>query len=262
MNGRALAAAILILTASAVPARAWEPLAYPGSTWGNVGRDLSGFDGNFTSGFVQQGVDWFALPGKLVFDTYGGYSWRARTSNQQFFDVNGPYAGASLSRGPFKVGGEYAAQTYPLLDQTTHDYILYGSVYKSADLSPWTGLPSWDAHKALAVPATVWARVEKDFNGIEGFGSIGWVEQGVDWTKLPGGVTFETFGAFRWILRSLNDQYYDEYGPALGVQLKRGPLDLDLEYAWRYYPHLREYQNGPQIFLTWYFDWDLAKLRR
>jgi hypothetical protein len=255
-----LLGAALAVAAAAAPALAYEPLAYPGSTWGNVSRDFSGFSGYGTQGYVQQGVDWFALPQNVVFDTYVGYGWRDRSNNQHYFNEYGPYAGASLAKGPFKVGGEFAAQTYPPLDETTHDFDVYGSMYWRKDLSPWTGLPPWGSGRALAVPFSVWGRVEKDFNGIEGVGSMGWVEQGVDWTKLPGGITFETFGAFRWMLRSLNDQYYDEYGPAAGVQFKRGPLDLDLEYAWRYYPHLQSYQNGPQLTLTWYFDWDLKKL--
>ena len=261
MNRLVLAVAALILAAAS--ARAWQPLGYPGSTWGDVGRDFSGFSGNGTMGYVQQGVDWFAFPGRVVFDTYGGYGWRERTNNQQYFDEDGPYAGASLSRGPFKLGGEYAVQHYPRLGgEVTHDFLAYGAFYGSRDLSPWTGLPRWGASRALAVPLGLWTRVEEDSNGIEGFGGMGWVEQGVDWTKLPGGVVFETFASFRWMLRQLNDQYYDDYGPTLGVQFKRGVLDLDVEYAWRYYPHLRTYQNGPQATLTWYIDWDLAKLRR
>ncbi|NNN04385.1 MAG: hypothetical protein HKL90_00655 [Elusimicrobia bacterium] len=262
MNARAWTAALILLAASAAPARAWEPLGYPGSTWGNASRDLTNFDGNTTMGYAQQGVDWFALPENVVFDTYVGYSWRLRSANQQYFDADGPYAGVSLSRGNLTLGGEYQIENYSQLSQTTHDYVVYASYFGTRDLSPWIGLPHWGEHRALATPLALWTRAEKDFNGIEGLGSMGWIEQGVDWLKLPGGVTFETFGGFDWMLRSLNTQYYNEYGPTAGVQFKRGPLDLYVEYAVRRYPFLHEYQNGPQILLTWYFDWDLAKLRR
>ena len=80
----ALLCACLILSAG--PAFAWSPEGYPGSTWGNVGRDMSGFEGNDTMGKVTQGIRWVTLPGKVTVDTYGSYRWRYRTENQRFFE--------------------------------------------------------------------------------------------------------------------------------------------------------------------------------
>ncbi|MBI3565739.1 MAG: hypothetical protein HY079_11125 [Elusimicrobia bacterium] len=202
------------------------------------------------------------LPGGLTFDTFGGYAWRARDLNERYYNADGAYVGAQVSRGIFSAGAQYAWQRYPLLRQNADGAVLFGAWYARKDLAPWTGTPSWRDHRAVAVPFSAWGRVERDFNGIEGFGSQGWIEQGVDWLTLPGGIVLDTFGAFRWQVRSLNDQYYDVYGPAAGVHLARGPFDLDLEYAWRKYPHLSRSQSGPQLSLTWYLDWDLAKLRR
>lgn len=259
---RAVLLSALAALLAAAPAAAYRPLAYPGQAWGDASTDFRRFAGPGSMGFVQQGVDWAVLPGGLTLDTFAGVSWRTRDLNAAYFDANGPYAGAQVSRGPLSAGAEYAWQKYPLLGQTTHDVVLFGAWYGRKDLAPWTGAPSWRGHRALAVPASAWGRVEEDFNGIEGFGSQGWLEQGIDWTKLPGGAVLDTFAAFRWMQRSLNNQYYDALGPALGAHLVRGPLDLDLEYAWRRYPRLSQYQNGPQLILTWYFGWDLGTLSR
>lgn len=239
----------------AAGAAAYEPLGYPGSTWGTLSRDFDNIEGYGTLGDVEQGVDWLKLPGNLVFDTFGGYSWRARSQDQRYFNENGPYAGARLTLNDFSFGADYNWERFPVLRQTTDDFELFGTWYWRKSL----GRPSWGGRTALAAPFSTWGRMQYALNNnIEGYGSMGWVQQGVDWFKLPGDVTFETFAAYRWRERSKNAQYYDLMGPAVGIDLIRGPVDLDFEYAWRHYPYTTpQYVNTAQIVLTWYLTWNL-----
>ena len=243
-------------------ASAYKPLAYPGWTWGYVGRDLSGIDGNVTQGNAAQGVDWARLPLGFTFETYGGYSWRARSKNRDYFDARGPFVGAIAYRKGLTLGADYSWQEYPRLDETTRSPSVFASWYYRRDASPFLGLPRWGERRALAAPFSTWGRLQHDVEGNEGLGSLGWIQQGVDWTTLPGGVVLDTFAAFRWRARARNNQYYDAFGPAVGVDLVKGPVDLSVQYAWRRYPSLERWSSGPELALTWYFAWDLAKLAR
>ena len=248
--------AVIALLLAPAMAAAYEPLGYPGSTWGTLSRDFDGVEGSGSQGKVQQGVDWFKGPFGWTFDTFGGYSWMARTENQTYFNENGPYAGAMFSRGPVSFGADFHWERYPVLQQNVDDFETFILWYWKKVL----GRPSWGEHRALGAPFSTWGRLQYDLNDVEGYGSMGWVQQGLDWFKLPGGVLFETFAAFRWRERSRNEQYYDMFGPAVGIDLIRGPLDLDVEYTWRRYPDIPQSVDGPQLVLTWYFDWDLKKL--
>lgn len=244
---RALALAALALLAGAAPARGYAPLGYPGSTWGYAGRDLDGIDGNATQGHLTQGVDWLRLPRGWTLETFGGYAWRLRSRNRTYFDAHSPYAGAMVYRGGLSAGADYVWHRYPSLNETTGQPSLFAAWYARRPLRA----------AGRTAPLSSWGRLFCDLNGREGCGSMGWVQQGVDWFTLPGGVTFDTYAALRWRLRSKNETHYDAFGPALGVDLVRGPVDLSLEYAWRRYPSLEDWSAGPQVALTWYFDWEL-----
>ncbi len=249
-------ALILPLLFFASGARAWQPLGYPTTNWDEFSTDFNKVQGNMSMGWLQQGVDWFKLPGDIVFDTFGGYYWMARSDNQTYFNQNGPYLGAMFSRGAFSLGAQYYWETFPALGQYVRDPQLFGTWYKILDL----GLPNALSGKALGAPFSTWGRVQYDANAIEGLGTMGWFQQGIDWFKLPGNVIFDTYGIFRWFERSRNDTYYNELGPALGVELSRGPVNLYIEYDWERYPNISEYVDGPQIYLSVYFGRDLTKI--
>ena len=243
------------LLACAAAARAYAPLGYPGSTWGTLSSDFGKVEGGGSQGKVEQGVDWFKAPFGWTFDTFGGYSWMARTRNQLFYNENGPYAGALFSRGPFNVGADYHWERFPVLRQSARDFEAFASWYYRKDL----GRLSFRDSSALGAPFSTWGRLQYDLDNIVGYGSMGWVQQGVEWFELPGGVKFETFGAFRWRERSRNQQFYDMFGPAAGIDLIRGPIDVDVEYTMRRYPYIPQWANGAQVVLTWYFGWDLKR---
>lgn len=248
--------AIILLFFCASRARAWTPLDYPLSSWGELSTDFNKFQGPGTQGWVQQGVDWFKLPGDVVFDTFGGYYWMTRAQHQTFYDQNGPYAGAMLSRGAWSLGGQYYWETFPGLQQYLGDFQAFATWYKVVDL----GKPSWLSKKALGAPFSTWGRLQYDPNKIEGYGSMGWFQQGIDWFKLPGNIMFDTFGIFRWMERSRNMKYYNEVDPAVGIELSRGALSLYIEYDWERFPNIPETIYGPQVFLTWYVGGNMGQM--
>jgi hypothetical protein len=247
---------VLPLFFCASNAAAWAPIAYPLTNWGEMTSDFNKVQGYESLGWVQQGVDWFKAPGDLTFDTFGGYYWMQRTLNQTYFDENAPYVGAMFSRGSWSVGGQYYWETFPALGQYTGDFQPFITWYKVIDL----GKPSWLSKKALDAPFSTWGRLEHDSTAIQGYTTMGWFQQGIDWFKLPGGIVFDTFGAFRWMERSRDQQYFDEVDPAVGFAFIRGSVYLNIEYDWERYPDIPETVEGPQIYLSWYFSYDLKKL--
>lgn len=258
MGRRALGLLLALSWSSAAAATPYAPLGYPGSTWGNLSRDLAGLEGNGTMGNVRQGVDWAKLPAGVTFNTYAAYNWRLRSELRPFYNASGPGLGFNFSRGPLDFGMDFSWIRYPELDRDTRDFSLYGLWYRRWDLSNWTGKPSWGKHSALAVPFSTWGRVDYDVENIEGAGSMGWVEQGIDWLKIKG-VVFNTFVSYNWRLRSENKQFYNAHGPAVGGQLRKGPFNLTLDYNWRTYPQLRRSTRNFGLTLTWYYSWNLKQ---
>lgn len=240
----------------AASAAAYAPLGYPGSTWGNLSRDLDGLEGNGTMGNVRQGVDWAKLPGDVTFNTYGAYRWRFRSELRPFYNAAGPGVGFDFSRGALSLGMDFSWIRYPELGRDTRDYSLYGAWYKRWDLARWTGKPSWGGRSALAVPFSTWGRIDYDAEDVEGAGSQGWVQQGVDWLKVRG-VVFNTFASYSWRLRSENKKFYNTHGPAVGAQLQKGPFNLVLDYSWRTYPQLDRFTRSVGLTLSWYYGWNL-----
>ena len=258
MNLRAGGLTLALLSGLAASAAAYAPLGYPGSTWGNLSRDLDGLEGNGTMGNIRQGVDWAKLPGGVTFNTFGAYRWRFRSEQRPYYNAAGPGVGFDFSRGPLAAGLDLSWVRYPELSRDTRDFLLYGSWYRRWDISRWTGKPYWGLRSALAVPFSTWGRVEYDIDGVEGAGSQGWVKQGIDWVKVQG-VILNTFASYNWRLRSDNQKFYNAHGPAVGVQFDRGPLNLVLDYNWRSYPQLQEYTRTFGLTLTWYYGWDFKR---
>ncbi len=109
------------------------------------------------------------------------------------------------------------------------------------------------------LPGSTWGSVSQDADNIEGPGAIGYLNQGVDWTTLPGGVVFNTFAEFRYRIRGGNKTYYNAYGPALGLELRKWSFHLGMDYYWQRFPELDESSNRLRYYLSWYYDWDLKR---
>ena len=117
--------------------------------------------------------------------------------------------------------------------------------------------------RALSIeglPGSTWDAFTHDFDSLVGSGAQGYVNQGIDWTTLPGGITFNTFAEFRYRLRTDNNDFYNAYGPALGIELRRPIFKLGADYYWERFPGLDETDAKFQVYLTWYYDWDLKRL--
>jgi hypothetical protein len=258
---RHLATLALILTfASASASAAWSPEGYPGSTWGNIGRDLSAFEGNDTMGKVTQGVHWVTLPGKIPFETYGSYRWRYRTENNRFFDAQGPAAGFSLQKGPFSTGIDLAWKSYPQLDRKNRTFVYYFDWYKSVDFLKVIDAPPPALLPAMQLPIASWGSLQHDLDSIEGDIVMGWVKIGISPHPLPYKAKATAYGRYRVRTRTKNNQYFNASGPSVGFELKRAPLTLSVEYAWTTFEILRRETNDVRLEANWYIPWDLKDL--
>jgi len=108
---------------------------------------------------------------------------------------------------------------------------------------------------------STWGKGSYDIDTLVGAGGMGYVNQGIDWATLPGGIDLNTFAEFRYMLRTKNNDFYNAYGPALGIELRKSPFNLGADYYWERFPGLDETDAKFQFYLTWYYDWDLKRLK-
>ncbi len=112
---------------------------------------------------------------------------------------------------------------------------------------------------AIDFPGSTWGQLTHDVDRLSGSGTMGYINQGIDWTTLPGGFKFNTFAEFRYRLRSLNNEFFNAYGPAIGLQFKKSYFKFGMDYYWERYPMLSESTNKLQYFVNWYYDWNLKR---
>jgi len=112
-----------------------------------------------------------------------------------------------------------------------------------------------------ALPGSTWGQLTYDDDNLVGSGTMGYFNQGIDWTILPGGVKFNTFGEVRYRFRSENRPYYNAYGEALGFEFKKSIFHLGADFLWETFPELPERSNKVQYYLTWFYDWDFKSGR-
>ena len=87
----------------------------------------------------------------------------------------------------------------------------------------------------------------------------GYFNQGIDWVTLPGKLTLNTFAELRYRFRENNKDFYNAYGPAVGVEFRRTPFHLGVDYYWERFPELSDSSNRFRYYLSWYYDWDLKR---
>jgi len=248
----------LAIAVATVPVRAPRADAalfdqFPGSLWTSNSTDLNRFDGAGTQGFVRQGArrimgssDWSLTP-------YLGYSWRFRTLNSLYYNEHGPMAGIELSRGFLNLGLQQEWQIFPAQSASLSYPSAYLTWYKSIDLLGGSGrlfgIP------VLSAPLSSWGRMQHDFNAYEGPATLGFVSQAVDWFKLPRDTVFRTQMLYSWRFRAKNNAYYDLSGPAAGVELVSGPVNLGASCSWERYPARGGEATLFRIYLSSYLDW-------
>ena len=239
-------------------ASAYSPLGYPGSTFGDITRNFNGVEGSGTEGWVRQGATLLRTKGADL-NTYAEYSWRMRTKNQHYYTAYGPVLMAALEKGPASLGIEYNWLHYPLASRTSNYAALFGIWYYTTDSYILAGKSGGKPHSPQALPLSSWGRLNYDLQGIEGSGSQGWVKQGADWFSVGRGWMFDTYAAYNWRLRTKSRNYYNAFGPSLGVECSKSPAKIGLEYLWQRFPQDRISTRTFNLYLTWYYGWDLKK---
>ncbi len=240
---------------SSTPVLAIEAL--PGSTWGTLTDNNSSLTGSGSMGWINQGIDWFTLPGGITLDTYVEYRFRHRTKNNQFYDAQGPAVGLELKKWFLRLGTDYYWVNYPKWPEREEDREYYLTGYYDWDVNK---LDSMHLSGIKGLPGSIWFNMAYDAKGLTGSGGQGWINQGIDWFTLPGGVVFNTYAEYRYRHRTKENQFYDAQGPALGLEFKKSVFRLGMDYYWENDPKLPGRADYLELYLTWYVDWDLKKL--
>ena len=250
-----------LVVALAVPAAAFSPVAYPGSTWGHLNRDLDGIEGNGTLGKVQQGVRWITLPYKIQLETFAAYRWRLRSQNRRFFNAHGPAVVLQMSRSAFDLGFDFHWSRFPERDRTFKNFEFFLKWYKRWNIARILGFKRLAGVPIVAMPLSTWGELAHDLEDVEGDSSMGWVTQGIHWFKLPGGFTFDTFVAYRWRVRTERKRFFNAYGPAVGVEFDNGPLRLGVDHTWKKFPQLGTLDKTFRLYMIWYTAWNLKAVK-
>jgi len=230
-----------------------EIQGYPGSTWGNISHDLDRLVGTGAMGYVNQGIDWVTLPGEITFNTFAEFRYRFRNENEEFYNAYSEAVGLEFKRSPFRLGMDYVWERFPEAGEGSDKVQYYLAWYYDWDLK--RALQS--ALKLRGFPGSTWGTVSHDVDTLVGTGTMGNVNQGIDWITLPGEIIINTFAEYRWRFRNRNDDFYDATSKAVGMDLRRSPLHLGVAYVWERFPNIGERSSKFQYYLTWYYDWDL-----
>ncbi len=247
-------AGVLLWLTAAVPVYSFEVEGLPGATWGQVTHSVSGITGSGSMGWVRQGIDWFVLPGDIVFDTYAEYRFRQRSDEKLYYNTHGPVVGVEFRKDFLTVGAEYYRERFSELGETSRNKEVYATWYYDWQLG---GERLKELLNVQAFPGSTWGRLYHDTDGITGSGGIGWINQGIDWFTIPGDIVVNTYAEYRYRGRSKQELYYDAQGPAVGLEFRKSYFRLGVSYYWERFPELGERSNTAEYYFNWYYDWDL-----
>ncbi len=108
----------------------------------------------------------------------------------------------------------------------------------------------------IAYPGYSWGKLIHDNDKVGGNGGQWNIVQGVDWYKFSGDIVLNTYGAFNHRSRENNTRYYNSEGPAVGVELVKGPVSLGYEYYKERLPKLQETSHNRAYYFKGYLDWE------
>lgn len=224
----------------------------PGSTWGHLSHDTNGLTGSGAMGNINQGIDWSTLPGGIALNTYAEYRYRSRTKEKLYYDAEGPVLGLELKKSFLKLGLDYYWERLPELGENFQNREFYLSWYYDWR-KPMESVP-FDA-----LSGSTWGILTHDMDGLTGDGAMGYINQGIDWTTLPANVVLNTYAEYRYRSRSKQQDYYNTQGPAVGIEFQKSYFKLGMDYYWERYPELNTTSENRQIYLNWYYYWDLKR---
>lgn len=238
--------------------QAFEVQGLPGSTWGQITYENNGISGVGSMGNINQGVDWLTLPGGIVFNTFAEYRYRVRSKNKLYYDTQGPALGIGFKKSIFQLGFDLYWEHFPELGKTSKNRELYLTCFYDWNLKSYDN-PGFLGINIKGLPGSIWGTLTYDVNGLNGSGAQGFVNQGIKWATLPGNIDLITFAEYRYRARTKNQKYYDAQGPALGIEFRKAFLNWGIDYYWERLPGLGEGSGKVQIYLTWFYDWNLKK---
>ena len=224
----------------------------PGANWVSLNDDVDGLTGSGGMGWVKQGVDWTTLPGDINFNTYVEYGLRARNKKETYFNAQGPAVGLEFSKSYFSAGIDYYWVDFPKQNLQDEGYEYTLGWYYSKDIEPLIG----DTF-AEGFPFSTWGKLSYDASGPTGSGSMGWIQQGIDWFTIPGDITVNTFLKYSYRGREKNNEYYDAQGPSIGIEFTKSFFSFGVSRYWEEFPVLNISQETTQFFAGWYYTWDL-----
>lgn len=242
---------IILTILSAFPEKALTFQGLPGSTWDQISYDDDNLVGTGAIGYFNQGIDWTTLPGGITFNTFAELRYRFRSENKPYYNMYGEAAGVEFKKSIFHLGVDYYWQQFPALPDHSNEFEYYLSWFYD-----WN-LKGKKTKIIKDLPGSTWNHVFYNASSLEGNGVLGYLNQGIDWTTLPGGITFNTFAELRYRFRSENRPYYNTYGEAIGIELKKSIFHFGIDYIWEHYPELTDQSNKLQIYVSWFYDWDL-----
>jgi predicted Zn-dependent protease len=228
-----------------------------GSSYGSVTQDLVGSTGLGVSASIKQGIDWIKLPWDIVLSTYGEYKYSTRTSEKRYFDDSGYGVGIEFNKSVFKVGAEYFWDTLTQQNQTKITELLYLSWYHDWTKRIWFDDEEGSWLKMDALSGSTYGKTTHDFAGLTGTSISGYINQGIDWFTLPGGITFNTYAEYRFSFRTKDTLYYNAHGPAVGLEFQKKPFTLGSNWFYQMYPERGIVDRQVGVYLRWYYDWDL-----
>ncbi len=113
------------------------------------------------------------------------------------------------------------------------------------------------AHAIEGLSGSTWGTVYHDTSSNETF-FLGNIYQGIDWLSYKG-FRLSTFASFRYRFLTPEGETFTAYGPSLGVAVRKWGVELGTEYFWQYRDTTNSIEDGPRVYMEWYYSWDLKK---
>jgi len=113
------------------------------------------------------------------------------------------------------------------------------------------------AHAIVGLSGSTWGTAIQNFND-DRLQTLGYVNQGIDWFEKEG-FKLNTYVQLRWQYQAHQGLYYNEWGPSLGIAVKKSFFRAGVEYYWEQV-QWDEHHSHALVFVDWYYDWDLLKL--
>lgn len=239
------------------PSYALDVKGLPGSTWWLLSDDINQGTGTGAIGYINQGVDWFDLPGEITFNTFAEYRYRSRANDRRYFDTSGPAVGVELKKSFLRLRMEYNWEKFADSSEEKENRRTYLIWYYDWKKNMKGITPENSQNPALT--GSTWGTLSYDLDGSTGKTAMGYINQGVDWFEMPEKITFNTFAEYRFRYRTEDNYYYNADGPAVGIELKKNIFRLGMDYYWELLREQKVTTEYWRAYLTFYYDWNLKR---